>query len=653
LVVLQQAVPRLRAALATFLFIIGSIVAASAQTPIAAVDALLNELRAQGAEIRFDQASPGPRDSDVRLSNLSINRAGFALSFATLDLSGVRSDKAHIAIDQARGERILMTVNVGNVSIAHLSVAKLLLPRGTVTVKGQSPFQSLVGALRQVVATEFEQIALDDISWKSPSGAGATLSAARIDAGNLENGNVARIVIAQPRRVETSADRVVAADEIAISNLNPMRIVESLSFEPQPDAAREWKSLADVIDVKGFSDTEAAARTAIDRISLSGLRLRRLAADAAKYFDLAAANPDYFKDRPDEARPFGDALMDIVRLDRLSAAKLTATDGKAPVPRLSSFESLAIADLDFRGAAAITLDAFQDHRGANGMSIRQTAIARLELVETGSETAAGAAPAKIPFFGGVSIHDASWVLPGGAIELRALEWSAADRVGLAPTRLHAKISGLSLPTAMAPDPGLRASLIKSGVSALMLDADLSAHWDDVLEQIVLDHASLGISNLGQIELSGTFVGAQKTAFQSPQTMQAALWAGSLKDLQFKFTDAGLSNRLVGVIAQANKRTPEQVREALTTNMPTLLGAIPDTSTRDSLIFALAGHLNDPQTLELTSLARTPVPVAALASALRTSPSALPGLLKLDARATHTRCFAGSTKACRDDSANPN
>ena len=166
---------------------------------------------------------------------------------------------------------------------------------------------------------------------------------------------------------------------------------------------------------------------------------------------------------------------------------------------------------------------------------------------------------------------------------------------------------------------------------------------------MLDHASLGISDLGEIEIAGTFVGAQKTAFQSPQTLQAAIWAGSLTDLRFKFTDAGLSNRLVSVIAQTHNRTPEQVREAFTTNMPALLAAIPRRSARDSLIFALAGHLNDPQTLELTSLARTPVPVAALASALRTSPSALPGLLKLDARATHTRCFAGSTKACRDDS----
>lgn len=635
---------RARFVIGALLCVLGVVItpgSGSGQTLDSAVNSLLADLRAQGAEVGVGSASPGAHAGDVRLGNLTIvfphekNQGGVELNIAKLDLSGVRLDAMRIAIDQAQGEGLRLTFDGGKTSIARLTLSRLSLPRSVATGKGDHPFQSLVGALKQASMTEFQDVTLDDVRVEHPFGSAATISASRIGANDFKNGEIARIVISQPRRSEDSSDRVVAAAEIAIETLSPMRLVESLGSGP-PDAARDWKSLADAVNIKDFVQTEKPARTAIEQIQLSGLLLRRFAGDPSKLFNLAASSPVYFKDHPDEARQFGEALMDVVKLDQFKATKLTGTDGKEQDPRQFSIESVVVEDLDPLRANAITLDNIQDHRGAIGISVGGASFTKLELVNTGGETVNGAAPAKAPFLGGVSIYDVKSVQPVGAIELRAFDWSASERVGIVPTRLDATISGLSFPPALVPDPGLRESLIKSEVKTLVLDAAVSGNWDEVREQINLDHASLGISNLGKIEMSGTFLGIPKSALESAGKLQAAASAGSVQGLRLKFTDAGLANRLIDVIAAANKQPPEQIRKALTANMPTILGAIADAPARNSLIFALVGFVNEPQTLEMESLAQAPVPVVALVAALRASPSALPGLLKLNAKATHKR-----------------
>ena len=82
---------------------------------------------------------------------------------------------------------------------------------------------------------------------------------------------------------------------------------------------------------------------------------------------------------------------------------------------------------------------------------------------------------------------------------------------------------------------------------------------------------------------------------------------------------------------ANKSTPEQMRRALTANMPVILGAIPQPSVRNDFIFAVVGFLNDPQTLDIVSTTQTPVPVGTLAEALNKAPASIPGLLGLNAK----------------------
>jgi hypothetical protein len=278
----------------------------------------------------------------------------------------------------------------------------------------------------------------------------------------------------------------------------------------------------------------------------------------------------------------------------------------------------------------------QDYRGDNGVQIGRVTLSKLELVSVGVQPANGAVPGKAPVFGGIAVEAAKLAQPGGAVELQSFNWTATDRVGMFPTKLTATIAGLTLPSSIVPDPGLRDSLTKAGVTTLPVEVDLAANWDGVREQVDLDHMNLSIGNIGRIELKGTLTGMPKAALESAESLQTAALGGGLKGLRIKYTDAGLLNHLINVFATTNKQSPEQIRKALTANMPVILGSIPDATARNGLIFALISFLNDPQSLEFSSLALTPVPVPALLTAYREAPSAIPGLLKLNSTATHKR-----------------
>ena len=95
------------------------------------------------------------------------------------------------------------------------------------------------------------------------------------------------------------------------------------------------------------------------------------------------------------------------------------------------------------------------------------------------------------------IEDLKFVQPGALIDLHSLIWDAPTHSGIFPTTLTVTIAGLNLPVGMVPDPAIRADLVSSGVTTLPMDVDLSANFDDVREQLDLDHFSLNVGNLAR------------------------------------------------------------------------------------------------------------------------------------------------------------
>jgi len=645
--VLQRRKPRLLAIwfMVAFTTILPVESLTQAQTLNSAINNLFGDIRAQGGTVEIGTLENGKGQGDVRLTDLKISfprdkqARGLQINFAKLDLTGVRSDESRIVIDQARGERARIESDAGKVVISRFSIEKMSVPKSTSGKKaGERPFQSFVESLTQIVKTEFKEISIDDVQWELSSNPPATLTLARFSASNSTGGSIARVALTQLKRVEQGAEKSTGAEAITIEGLNPAQLIDILKSQGQSptdpsNENREWKALANAVTIQSYFQTEKTARTEIAEIQLSGLRLRRFAIDPAAFFDLASTTPAYLSEHPEEARKFGQALMDVVKLDRAKLSKLSGTDGQVPVPRRFGVESIAVEDLDPLNAQSITLLNIEDHRGESGLAIRRVALSRLELLNSVENAPTGGAPVKIPVFGGVVIEDLKFVQPGALIELNSLIWDAPTHSGIFPTKLTVTIAGLNLPVGLVPDPAIRADLVSSGVTTLPMDADLSANFDDVREQLDLDHFSLNVGNLARIDLRGSMTGLSKAGFDNVESLKSAMFAASIKGVKLKYTDAGLAGHVINAIAAANKQPPEQIRKALTANMPTFLGSVPDASTRNTLIFALIGFLSDPQIIEFSTLAQDPVPVAAVATALREAPATIPVLLKLNATAT--------------------
>jgi hypothetical protein len=624
--------------------ILAVVAAGHAQTPNAALNAILSDIRSDGGAVEIGSAENGRGAGDVRLTDFKISFPrdkqgnGAEISFGKLELTGARMDETKLVIDQARGERARFAGPAGQVALARFSIDKLSAPSAGAAKAGERPFRSLVDQLAKIVSTEFKQVSAEDLRWERPFGAAAVITAARFTASDARNGAIAHATLTQPKRVEDGAEKSVGAETIAVDGLDLAQIVKIFEGQGQgqtpnlsADTAREWRSLAASTTIQGYVQTDKVARTDIAQIQLSGLRVRRFAIDAGPFLDLATATPSYFREHPDQARKLGEALMDVVKLDRANIAKLSGTDGQSPVARRFGIESIEIVDLDPLNANSITLSAIEDHRGDSGASIGRVALSKLRLVEAGAAAPANAGPTrKFPIFGGIAIANVKFVQPGALIELKAFDWDAPSYRGAIPTRVHASVSGLSVPVGLMPDPGIRADLVYAGVTALPIDADVSANFDEIREQASLDRFSLSVGSLGQIELTGALAGVPAAAFDSGDGMKAAALAASVKGVKVKYMDAGLAGHVINAIAMANKQPAEQIRKALAANMPMLLGAIPDASTRNTLIFALVGFLNDPQGIEFASLAQDPVPVAALDKALREAPASIPVLLKVNA-----------------------
>ena len=349
-----------------------------AQTLNSAISNLFGDIRAQGGTVEIGTLENGKGQGDIRLTDLKISfprdkqARGLQINFAKLDLAGVRSDESRIVIDQARGERARNRKRCRKSGHQPFSIEKMSVPKSTSGKKaGERPFQSFVESLTQIVKTEFKEISIDDVQWELSSNPPATLTLARFSASNSSGGSIARVALTQLKRLEQSAEKSTGAEAITIEGLNPAQLVDILKSQGQSptNENREWKALANAVTIQSYFQTEKTARTEIAEIQLSGLRLRHFAIDPAAFFDLASTTPTYLSEHPEEARKFGQALMDVVKLDRAKLSKLSGTDGQVPVPRRFGIESIAVEDLDPLNAQSITLLDIEDHRGESGLGI--------------------------------------------------------------------------------------------------------------------------------------------------------------------------------------------------------------------------------------------------------------------------------------------
>jgi len=615
----------------------------AAQTRNSAIDAIVADVSSIGGTVEIGATEPGSGPDDIRLSNLKIafpsDKAGVGVvvAFTKLELSGFRLAGAKFELDHAKSERVTVASDAGAVSLTNVALDKFSAPRSRTNASGSRAY-ALLDVLKQIAEIEFKQISANGLKWESPLHDGVAVAIEQIALSEARNGEIGRVALFQPKRLQGGGEKRFGADSITIDGLAVARLLEIWNpgvptSNLQANNSREWKTLAQDTTIDNFQQVENAARTDVAQIQFSGLRVRRIDPDALRSFDLAMATPTYLGEHPDQARKLAEAFADAVKLDHVTAVKLSGADGQSPVPRRFGIARIELVDLDPLRAGSISLNEIENVGGGAGLSVGRVNITDLRLVVSGP--AAGDPQPKVPIVGGAEIENVKFVQPGALVELGAFKWDAPNYRGVVPTHLQATVSGLKLPVAMTPDPAIRESLIASGVTSLSVEADVSMTLDELNEQASVEHFGLGVEKLGQIDMSGTMVDLPSTAFDGMGSLRAAAFAAAVKSLKFRFRDSGLVGHSIDAISRANKQPADQIRKALTTNMPMILGAIPDASTRNNLVFALVGFINDPRGIELTSLTQSPVPVAALDKAVREAPATIPALLKINATLVRT------------------
>lgn len=298
--------------------------------------------------------------------------------------------------------------------------------------------------------------------------------------------------------------------------------------------------------------------------------------------------------------------------------------------------SLVLKDLDPRGASEITVTDLQSRDGASGFVIESVAVNRLRLVEAQARRPSDPPMPLVPTFQSADVKAMRFVGPGMTAELARLHLESSDHIGAVPTRVAGVIENLSIPAEAIGDPQLRSTLADLGVKTVTIGVDLSGAWAESSEEVTVERAQISIGEIGSLALSGSAVGIPRAAFENSAAFGDHAAGASLRQFRLTFTDGGLTGRWLGRVAEANKQPVDTIRKAITANIPAIFATIADASSRNRIIFAAVGFLNDPKTLELSSTIITPVPFATLLGAAKTAPGNLPGLLKLDAAANRKR-----------------
>jgi hypothetical protein len=606
-----------------------------------AVAGWIADLRANGADVTTSAVEVDRVTKAVVLRGVKIvfphdpAAAGATLAIGRLDIQGAGTDPALVAAERLKAQDLSFgfgatRVTAKAVALDGVSVPKLALKPGDPS----RPFQSLLLFFKDALRSRIAALSVESVAWIQGENGGSKGSIGQADAKNVADGRIAQLALTDITWADGGDTQTTRVGRVVFETLAPSTFVYVIGAGGNGDP-NNWQALADKITIAAIDHRGKDQHMEIAQADVEGVRLRQFPFDPTPFFELAASNPGYFHEHPEETQKFTAALLETAKVDSIAIHTVSADDGSPTPLRRTAIGSIEIANLDPLSAERITLVDIQDQRGDAGLRLGRLNIGKLELAPVAA-TEGAPAPRRIPYVGSLSADNLNLVRAGLQVELQKLQVDAPDHIGLIPTRLSAKVEGLRIPSEQFPDPAGRATLSDLGIKTLAVDLDLNSNWDEGRQQFDLDPMILSAENLGRFELSGSLVNIPRVLFEHPERFGDIVPAGELKRLRLRYVDGGLVPKLMDRIATANKQTTAQLRGALTANMPTILGGIADSSIRNNLAFALVGFLNDPQSLDIMATMQDPVSLAKVQAAIREAPATVPSVLGLRATANQKR-----------------
>lgn len=615
-----------------------------AQTPDAAVNGWIAGLKAQGLDVVLGAADADRAAKSVTLRNVKISSGGVAIAFGRLSLAMGDADGDQWSLRHVEGEDLALSGGALNFKAKTFQGDGLAIARVALELKDPArPAASLIALARDALKSSSGPLALGGVELSPSGGAGWSLTASRASLDSVRRGALAGLKLADVKWLGAPGGEPLTMKTVAFGAISLGLAVDLLDPRSALNASpsRDWASLVDQIAIDGLASSSGDSKTGVDHIDVAGVKLRKLNLDLARLFGALAADPAYFQAHPDEARQLSTALAESVAVDSLAARQADIQAGAAAQNRHLTLGQIAIHALDPDAIGEIDVSKLNIAQNGATTTLDQLTLTKLEMV---ANTPTPAAPAptdtlgapqiagRTPYLGAGSAQGLQLKQADGAtISVASASFSAPSRVRTTPTRIVLNLTGVKFPSALLPATGLLEMVRDVSPETLSLDADLAGGFDESGSRFAIDRLTLDAPQLTKIEFSLSLVDTPAGFDNYPTGLIDKLAAGSLDRARFRMTDDGLAARVLAKFAEANKMDPDQLKRSLSANLPIMLGSIPDASARNSLIFALVGFLNDPQIVEFNTGVATPLPMAKIFDALKTSPALLPGLVRLNAR----------------------
>lgn len=405
------------------------------------------------------------------------------------------------------------------------------------------------------------------------------------------------------------------------------------------DTDRAYRMIERSASIEGFSVETPKVKISLARFGATDVRMRRFDRPIAAAYDELLADPA--KSDSPEAASVAVALLRAFAIGSYSYEGFSISG--MPELERGLVGRVAVTDVSSEGIGEFAVEGV-DFAGDQGtFRLARFAIGKIGFpayddVERAFRAAAAGNSdvdpvSVIPSVGHLGIDGAAFDAPGKGRML--LDHFAIDLDGFiraVPTKARVVLTGLVVPTSFAITDADRESIERFGYDKIGLSAEVALGWNATSRDLSLDTLAMTLADGGTVKANAVLGNVPQSAFERPQTAQAALAGATLKAFTAEYADASLFRRFVAAAAKGAGTTPDSIVAGLVDRAGVSLGILPDPALRRSYLDALGAFAKAPQSLKAVARIGAPIPLMQVVGTAAAAPQQIPGLLGIEVAA---------------------
>lgn len=180
------------------------------------------------------------------------------------------------------------------------------------------------------------------------------------------------------------------------------------------------------------------------------------------------------------------------------------------------------------------------------------------------------------------------------------------------------------------------SLRDLGYDGLAVDLTAAGEWEAASGRAVLSGSSLSVDGMGTLSLEAGASGLTSQTYDTLRTgnldfasLLNALGSVSLSGVTLRFTDAGLTDRLLDRFGEQAGLSREAISTRILAALSQPLGLVGDPAFSEKVVGAARSFLADPSTLTVRAMPNEAISALQVVGAAMLNPRLLPSLLALE------------------------